>query len=429
MKKLRIPLLLALSLCLSCTPSGDPNQIVLRVSSWGGAGDDSDFDKLVKQFYRDFEKENPGVKVRQELIPGGGSEYVHKMMLNFVAGAEPDIMIVDASSAALFINNGVLADLTKLDKGSDFDISDYFPNVLNIGRRGNALYTIPSDFTPMVMYYNKELFDAAGVPYPKAGWNFKDFQETATKLTDQGKNQHGFVFSNWMPGWVMWLWNNGADVLSKDGKQATGYLDSPKSVETITYLRDLVLKHNVAPSFSQVASTGVDPFANGEAAMTVSGHWAMIGYKNAPKKDGKPAIDWTKLGVVELPHNTPHSNTVMYAAGYGITSRCKQKELAWKLINRWTSYSHQLPYNKSGIAVSARKDVAAELAKDPVDQQFLKLIPTARPPAGSRVEGYELVETLGAKAMDSVLADRNSNVSEILSRTAKRIDLEFAKRQ
>ncbi|MEZ0327067.1 MAG: sugar ABC transporter substrate-binding protein [Fimbriimonas sp.] len=401
---------------------------MLRVSSWGGAGDDSDFDKMVKKFYRDFEEENPGVKVRPELIPGSGSEYVHKMMLNFVAGAEPDIMIVDASSAALFINNGVLADLTKLEKGSDFEIGDYFPNVLDIGRRGDALYTIPSDFTPMVMYYNKELFDAAGVPYPKAGWTFQEFQETAAKLTDPAKKQHGFVFSNWMPGWVMWLWNSGADVLSRDGTRASGNLDSPKAVETITYLRDLVMKHHVAPSFSQVASTGVDPFANGEAAMTVSGHWAMIGYKNAPKKNGKPAIDWTKLGVVELPHNTPRSNTVMYAAGYGITSRCKQKELAWKLIKKWTSYAHQLPYNKSGIAVSARKDVAAELAKDPVDRQFLDIIPTARPPAGSWVEGYEIVETLGAKAMDSVLASPESDVAGILSKTAKRIDLEFAKR-
>src|SRR5205085_11138122 len=123
-------------------------------------------------------------------------------------------------------------------------------------------------FTPMVLYYNKRLFDRAEVSYPKAGWNFEQFLQTAQKLTIPGK-QWGFVFNNWMAGWIMWLWNNGGDVLSPDGTRASGYFDSPHNVQTVSFLRDLIDKYKIAPTLSANASLGVDPFANGQAAMAV----------------------------------------------------------------------------------------------------------------------------------------------------------------
>jgi multiple sugar transport system substrate-binding protein len=423
---------LSLAMCLafligtSCVPQESDRQIVLRVSNWSGAGDnESEYDKLVQEFYRQFEKENPGVRVRIEGIPG---EYVQKMLLNFVAGTEPDVVTLDASSAAIFINNGFLRDLTPfIHKDPEFKLTDYYPNVVDIARRGNALYAVPGDFTPMVVYYNKRLFDQAGVPYPKPGWSFEDFLQTSKRLTVPGK-QYGFSFANWMPGWIMWLWNNGGDVLTPDGKRASGVLDSPQNVQTISFLRDLVKVHKVSPSLSEAASLGVDLFANGQSAMTVSGHWSLSGYKNAPKgPDGKPKIDWKELGVVSMPHNTPKSNTVMYEAGFGITKGSKHPDLAWKFLKMWTGYKLQHLYNQSGIAVSARKDVSAERMVDPIERQFVSIIPTARPPYGSRIEGYEIVEKMGKNAVDSIL-NNDVPVLQALKQAATRIDQEFAKK-
>lgn len=87
------------------------------------------------------------------------------------------------------------------------------------------------------MYYNKRLFDKAGVAHPKAGWNFEDFRNTAKALTIPGK-QYGFSFANWMPGWIMWLWNNGGDAIDASGPRASGILDSPENVQTLEFLRD-----------------------------------------------------------------------------------------------------------------------------------------------------------------------------------------------
>lgn len=427
----RIPLtLIALTLAAAlltanCGVVDDGDRKVVRISTWGGAGDDGEYDKMVEQAYRDFEKENPGIDVRVEGIPG---EYVHKMLLNFVAGTQPDVMIVDASSAAVFVDNGLLSDLSSYIKNDpEFDLNDYYPNVVQICQRGDKVYAVPGDFTPMVLYYNKDLFDAAGVAYPDASWDFGRFLEVAQKLTIPGK-QHGFSFANWMPGWIMWLWNNGGDVLSPDGKRSAGVFDSDANVETIGFLRDLIKKYKVAPSLSEAASMGVDLFANGDAAMTISGHWALVGYKNAPKdSQGKPKINWERLGVVALPHNTPQSHTVMYEAGFAIPKGCKNPDLAWKLVKMWTSREMQSKYNASGIAVCARKDVSQERAKEDLEAQFLPIIPTARPPWGSKVEGYEVVERIGKNMMDSVL-NTDIDIRTALRRAAERIDREFAKR-
>jgi multiple sugar transport system substrate-binding protein len=419
--------IVALCLC-SCAPEKSSGR-VLRVSNWGGAGDDSEYDRQVQALYRQFGEEHD-CEVRIEGIPG---EYVQKMVLNHVAGTMPDVMILDASSAAIFINNGVLSDLTQfIERDKEFNLDDYYPNVVDIARRGDKIHAIPGDFTPMVLYYNKDLFDKAGVPYPTGDWNFEEFLEVAKKLTVRDKNgkvgQYGFSFSTWMPGWVMWLWNNGGDVLTPDGKRATGVFDSPENVETVTFLRDLIAKHRVAPALSEVASMGVDLFANGQAAMVVSGHWSMVGYKNAPKDaQGKPKIDWQRLGVTNLPHNTPEPHTVMYEAGFAIPAKAENPDLAWEYVKFWSSERLQKVYNASGIAVCARKDVSQARASVEIERQFLEIVPTARKPYGSWVEGYEFVEKRGEDALKSIL-NNNRDVKEALTAAAQRIDQEFAKR-
>jgi hypothetical protein len=87
----------------------------------------------------------------------------------------------------------------------------------------------------------------------------------------------------------------------------------------------------------------------------------------------------------------------------------------------------QRKYNDSGIAICARRDVARERASDRLEAQFLPIIPTARPPHGATVEGYEIVEKVGKNALDSIL-NNDVDVRAALTRAAKRIDQEFAKR-
>lgn len=425
---------MGVTLVIGCKPSSEQGKVVLRVANWGGAKEGNKYDQQVAELYREFERENPGVTIREENVPG--DEYVPKMTLAFIAKAEPDILMLDASSAALFIDNEMVDNLSpRIADDPGFKLADYYPNVVGIARRGAALYAIPQDFTPMVVYYNRRLFDAAHLPYPTPNWNFDQFRDLARRLTipgdttDSPAKQYGFSFANWPPGWVMWLWNNGANHMSPDGKRATSYLDSPASATAVGFLRNLVLVDHSAPSLGQAAAMGVDPFVNGQAAMTVSGHWSMIDYGNAPKDaNGKPKIAWSDLGVVPLPHNQPQSQTVMYESGYALGKHGKQKDLAWKFIKYMTSRKVQEVYQSSGIAVCGRKDVAEARSRlSPLESAFLPIIPSARAPYGARIEGYAFVEEQMRKAMDSVLQSGKSP-QDALHAAAGKIDREFLKR-
>jgi multiple sugar transport system substrate-binding protein len=395
----------------------------IRLANWGGASEENDFTRTIDRLYREFEQENPGYRIKIESVPGS-QEYVNKMLLSFVAGTEPDLMTLDASSAAVFIRNGVLQDLRPyIATDPSFDLDAYFPNVLDTLSHEGGVYAIPADFTPMVMYYNKRLFDEAGVPYPQPGWSYKDFLETAKRLTlrnpDGSVKQYGFKFVNWMPGWITWIWNNDADVLSPDGARADGYLNSPKSVEALSFLRDLISVHGVAPTLSQAAAMGVDPFAHGRAAMMVSGHWELVGLQSAPN------VRLSDLGVVELPTRLPQSVAVMYQVGYAMGRNTKNPQAAWELIKFLTSHRFQSAYQATGVAVAGRKDVAQErVAEEPLDATFLQIIPSGRGPWGAQVEGYDFVEQAGQQAMERILA--GADVKQALDEAVRRIDRYFA---
>lgn len=398
-------LIAAIALCLpaalcGCKPSSGNPQVVLHLSNWGGASDDPELARRIDGLYRQFEQENPGIKLEIESVP---DQYVQKMILSFAADTAPDVLSLDASSAAVFINNGVLKDLTPfVNSDAGFRSGDYWPNVFDIDKRGAALFAIPGDFTPLVVYYNKKLFDAAHVPYPHGRWTFQQFLETARHLTlrdaEGHVTQYGFSFTNWMPGWIVWLWNNNGDVLNEDGSVAGGTLDSDNNVATVSFLRDLIVREKVSPNVGQTEATGVDPFGNGTAAMEISGHWELPGFRTAPR------LKLEDIGVTEVPTERKSSQTVMYEVGFAMPKHAKHPKESWKLMKYLSSNGYQQSYQRTGIAVCAREDVARERSRDARESEFLSIVPAARAPWGAKVVGYDFVEQEGKKMMERCLA-------------------------
>jgi multiple sugar transport system substrate-binding protein len=338
-----------------------------------------------------------------------------------VSGSVPDVVALDASSAAVFIDNGVLRDLApRSARDPEFHLDDYFQNVVQIYTRGERLYATPLDFTPMMMFYNRRLFDAAGVPYPQRGWSWADFLQAAQRLTipadEPGRppRQYGLYFMNVMPFWVPWLWTNGGDVLDPTGHRATGYLDGPRSVEALQFLTDLMLKYHVAPTLDEGKAAGVDLFLSGRAALDVKGHWMMIDYRAA-------GLDF---GVVDLPTNTGQPATVIYATGLAIMTKARYPDLAWEYIKFMTSRDVQVRRVASGLAISGNRPAAAHYAGNPVEDAFIAAVEYARAPWGATVERYPVVEALGEEMMEDLLGSRAARgVEAELHRTAGLIDV------
>jgi len=409
-------------LTVGCEDDDSAAATVLRVANWGGIAVESDFMTLEREIREEFERRT-GVRVQFEQIPGHG-QYAPKLLMMHVTGSVPDVVWLDASSAAVFINNGVLRDLTPfVERDSSFDLADYFGNTVNIARRGDELFAIPLDFTPMVMYYNKSLFDAAGLAYPQPGWTWDEFFDVAKRLTifpadGSGEPvQYGFNFENVPPFWMPLIWTNGGDVLDPTGKKASEYLDGPRSVEAIQFIVDLLEKYKYGLHPRRRAAIGLDPFLNGKAGLDMKGHWMLVDYR--PR-----GID---VGVVGLPVNGVKRVTVIYESGLAIAQRAAHPELAWEYIKYMTSEDVQRARVNSGLAISANRHVAARYAGNPVEDAFLEEVQYARPPWGATVERYPFIEGLLKEMMEDILySDGKLSVEAATRETAKLIDAALA---
>ena len=396
------------------------NEVTLHVADWGGASSDPAMSRFEQEVSAEWMRTHPQIRIASEHIPGS-DEYVSKMLTAFVARTEPDVMSLDASSAAVFIENSTLADLTPFAQNDHLDLGVFYPNVLSLAQRGVHLYALPADFTPMMLYYNRRLFDAAGVPYPHEGWTWEEFREDCKRLTlwPEGAphpTQYGFQLQNWMPGWIMWIWQNGGDVLTPDGKMATGALDSPAAIEAVSFLTDLVTRDHVAPSLSEAQAQGADPFQSGLTAMQISGHWNLIGLK------ASETLNLADVGVVGLPRRSRRV-TVLYESGYAMTKECRHPHEAWEYIKFMSGPFVQAKKAALGIGISANRHIAeARRNSSSFEPIFLDNVRYGRMPWGARVENYAQVEDLGKEMLEEILVG-NVPADKALHSAALRIDV------
>lgn len=368
--------------------------IVLRVANWSGPANDSGFLALERAHREQFERAHPGVRVELEQIPGLG-QFESKALLMIASGNPPDVIQLDCSSAAVFIDNGALLDLTPfIARDSTFDEAGFFENVLALTRRGDAQFAVPLDFTPMVLVYNRRLFHERGVNEPRDGWSWSEFRAAAEQLSFQrpdGARQYGVNFVNWTPFWVTWLWNNAGALVSDDGRSAR--IDSPAAIAALEFLADLA-RCKLMPTPTGAATAGVDLFRAGRAAMHVTGHWELIEYR----------LDQLDIGVVGLPSNLPQRQTVVYASSMAVTRAARHPELAWEFVKFQTSAEVQRARVATGVAISANRAAAAYYANDPLEQAFLRETPFARAPSGALVARYGVCEELGREMMEDILS-------------------------
>src|SRR5690606_29440714 len=184
---------------------------------------------------------------------------------------------------AEFAQGGLAANLTPYLERDDVDLGMYIPQLLENHRYidGN-IYTLPKDFSTLGVYYNKDLFDQAGIAYPQPGWTWEEALEMMRKLTrargDGEVETWGVVVNPWWNA-IAWAqaWGRGRTILSPDFRTARGYLDHPDTVSALQFFYDLGLVYGVnTPDAVRDASGGErGVFLNGQAAILIWGNWAI----------------------------------------------------------------------------------------------------------------------------------------------------------
>lgn len=155
-------------------------KVELVMSVW-----DSDQEPVMKQMAEAYSKENPNVTVKTQLTTW--NEYWTKLEASATGGSAPDIITMNVLHVEEYADAGILMDLTDAEKESDLKVHDNFPAPLVDGYTVEGkLYGIPKDFDTNAVFYNKEIFDQAGVAYPTDGWTFEDFRKTCEDLQAAG---------------------------------------------------------------------------------------------------------------------------------------------------------------------------------------------------------------------------------------------------
>jgi multiple sugar transport system substrate-binding protein len=400
-------------------------------------------DQAYQQFLDDFRAANPTITVNSLETP---PEADTQTLVDLSAGAGPDVWQQDASSLAKYVDAGVVLDMRQcMEAVPSLTLDRFFPNVLAINERDDgAIYGLPNDFTPMVLYLSNKAFENAGVDKPAAGWTWDDLLSLAqqTTLDSSGRNvldpefdaenvaQWGYRVRQYPYAWIYRLWQNGTDVLSPDATTASGYLDSPEAIDAIQQYADLMLVHHVAPPLNQLDSmtTAVgfpDRFLKGEFAMFDSGHWELVGLQASPEWS-EDAID-----VVAQPKGSASDDTVIYQATFAINAAVANDPAklaaACSLVDAATGPGYQDTKVLTGIAISGTSEAAekavGESVLPDVEEKFQAAVSTGRPPWGSRLAAYPAVETILESMMERIL--NGSTVADEVASAVEEINREL----
>jgi len=294
----------------------------IRVTTWDSGNALEPYTNAIAA----FEKAYPDIKVNLEPVP---QEYGTKLLANLAAGTGPDVYQVGDGDVAKFAAQGIMEPLDPFITADGLDLNaTFFPAVAAFGQVGGTTYLLTKDYSPLVLYYNKDIFDQEGVAYPTPDWTWDDLLAAAQKLTT--KDRWGIQIPD---GWGDWLWDrgivpiiaqNGGSLISEDGKTAEGYVNSEATVAAVQWYVDLFLKYKVAPTNADVASfSGADLFTSGQVAMLWTGRWPLKDYK---------AIDGFHFGTMGLPAGPAGKANTLCWAGFAINSASGNKDAAWTFL-------------------------------------------------------------------------------------------------
>lgn len=344
-----------LSGCSSSESSEGENQdgkVTLRFATWDVGEDVELQQKLIDQ----FNTENKDINV---VLEAYGGDYDTKITAGIGAKDAPDVMYMwnyPQYKDALEPLNSYIE-----DRGEEYK-ANFYEALWNYNSLGEDVYGLPVGYTTHVVYYNKDLFDKAGLEYPKAGWTWDEFQAVSEKLTNKDDKTTGFAF----PGkpdpydFEMYLWGNGASYVDEEGN-LNGNLNSAKSIETFEMFHNMLEKEIAITS----ESWGDTEMKSGKVGMIINGAWYLSAFEEAG----------INFGVVEVPSfgNTP-SASIVSSSGVAMSRDSEHKEEAFRFMEFWTGeqanrerLSFELPVLKSVVE-------SEKLEEDPTKKVFYSML-------------------------------------------------------
>jgi multiple sugar transport system substrate-binding protein len=276
-----------------------------------------------------FQAAHPEIKVDFQLLPY--ADYFTSLKTWIVGGTAPDVASLDIAMLQEMAANGSLADLNPLIQADNYDLSSYYQSTLDMFKNGDGQYGLPASFSNVVLYYNKKLFDDAGLPYPDDKMDWATFVETAKKLT-QDTNGDGNIdiFGTSRLWWPYYMLFVGATPFNADA----------------------TLKDKVAPSANDLAAQDDwHMFEGGRIAMYPIGPWSISEFNDVIKD-----FDWDATTLPSGP--TGKKVTFLFGNAYSILAGSKQQKAAFEFLKFATGPEGDKIRQDAGFEIAPNKSVA-----------------------------------------------------------------------
>ena len=315
---------------------------VLRVSFEMNLSEINEVWNAVK---REFEAQHPDVVI--VLI----DDIDQKASIYEAANKLPDIISTNTFSLHRYKNVMLpLDDLVARDQ-AEHQPDDFYPDIIESCRFAGDLFLVPYFFNVSLLYYNIDMFAAAGVALPNNDWTWEDYVEQARELTQfyrgRGEDKYGTtIVAGWWVEWLCHVHQAGGQFIGDDWHHSP--MDSPPAIEALQFFNDLVNVHKVSPEPKNILPY---MFVNQHSAMEWGGHtenWVGL-RKNAEFR-------WDVTLLPKHPSNNRGSERV--AVGMGINKKSPHRELAWDFIKYFASYESHRKLCAAGY-VPVRQSVAA----------------------------------------------------------------------
>lgn len=355
-----------------------------------------------------YVERHPGLELRHQ--PLSSRDEDGRGLLVALAGDDPpDVFLVDDEDVPAVVDRDAALDLIPYLARVGVDLARYDARLVAVFRRSAALYGLPRGYSPIVLAFNKDLFDHAGVAYPADDWTWEDFLQVARRLTrdsdgDGAVDQWGSALDPRVSYWLPWIWAGGGDVLCADGRRASGCLDSRATVEALRWYAAWVSGARIAPLIPDprdAPGASARLFATGHLAVLTTGHWAV------PELRAAVAAGRLRVGFVALPHRGGAAPaTALFVSAYAVRARTSRRKGAVELVATLSDSLAGAVRGAAGVELPAQPAAAQALAAADTlgwEAAFLRAAAHGRPGWGARVGPWPEVEAQLQDMMDRIV--------------------------
>jgi multiple sugar transport system substrate-binding protein len=330
------------------TSAKPPAPITITWGFWGSPEEKASHEKVAAA----FEASHPGYKI--EIWHQPWDDYFTKLKTLWAGGDAtqiPDVLFLWPTPS--YAATGVLEDLTSYIEKSKYDLKDYWPALLESASYDGKVYGLPRDISVEALYYNKAIFDEAGVAYPTDKWTWDDLRAAAKKLSVIEANGRVKRYGLAIEGgkWALWVNQSKASILDDMRNPSKCTLTDPAAARAIDFFAGL-LNDKLAMRDADLSQAGGDAavFQSGQAAMIIQNSSRVSAFNQAGLK--------YDVAPVPIPSDGQRAAAAGGAA-WVISAKSDNKEAAWLFLS-WLQSADggEKLYTQSGEIFPALQSVA-----------------------------------------------------------------------